>query len=145
VWDVQRTSDSHKPAQSAQNKGLSDKAKSAMFAIRVGVRQTALTAQKSAHYSRGRRGARQGHQQASYAMPLAALAWSTRPSTEEVFKDEPTLAPIERAAAATAHKLTGSRDRTCLSAYQGIARTARRAGERLGLWQCQRFYVWHKT
>jgi hypothetical protein len=52
---------------------------------------------------------------------------------------------IERTAATTAHKLARHRRPVTLSAPQRVSRAAVRAGERLGLWRCQGFYVGHLT
>ena len=76
-------------------------------------------------------------------LPLAprGSGWNLWPIYVEVLEDEPTLAAIERTATTTAHKLARRRHPISLSAHQRVSRAAVRAGERLGLWRCQRFYV----
>jgi hypothetical protein len=78
-------------------------------------------------------------------LPLAPLGsgWNLWPIYEEILEDEPTLAAIERPATTTAHKLARHRRPVSLSTHQRVSRAAVRAGERLGLWRCQRFYVGH--
>ena len=78
-------------------------------------------------------------------LPLAARgsAWNFWPIYEEILEDEPAFAAIERTATTTAHKLARPRHPISLSAHQRVSRAAVRAGERLRLWRCKRFYVGH--
>ena len=80
-------------------------------------------------------------------LPLAACGsgWSLWPIYEEILEDEPALAAIERTATTTAHKRARPRHPISLSAHQRVSRAAVRAGERLGLRRCQRFYIEHLT
>jgi hypothetical protein len=78
-------------------------------------------------------------------LPLAARgsSWNLGPIYEEILEDEPTLAAIERTATTTACELARHRRPISLSAHQRVSRAAVRAGERLRLGRCQRFYVGH--
>jgi hypothetical protein len=80
-------------------------------------------------------------------LPLGARgsSWNLWPIYEEILKDEPTLAAIERTATTTAHELSRHRRPVSFSAHQRVSGAAVRAGKRLGLWGCKGFYVGHRT